>query len=159
MGHVLEAEEIIDSPREMVREHLLRYLASDGEDGFIHNGAPTLLLTTRGRRTQQLRRTALIFGRHHDDYLVVGSRGGAPKNPLWVENLLVDPKVIVQVRGSVTPAIARLASPSERREYWKIMTEIWPAYDEYQKKTERQIPVIVLSTINGTDGAVQPQRS
>ncbi len=135
----------------MVRDHILRYLATDGEDGFIHNGAPTLLLTTRGRRSHQLRRTALIFGRHNGDYLVVGSRGGAPKHPLWVENLLVDPKVTIQIRDTVTPAHARLAVESERPEYWKIMTKIWPAYDEYQQKTERLIPVIVLSTIDDID--------
>ncbi len=159
MGRMLEADEIINSPRERVRDHVLRYLATDGEDGFIHNGVPTLLLTTRGRRSHKLRRTALIFGRHDADYLVVGSRGGAPKHPLWVENLLVDPRVIIQIRGVVTPAIARLAPDSERTEYWQIMTKVWPAYDEYQDKTERQIPVIVLSPVNDADGAVQPKRS
>lgn len=152
---MLEAEEVIDSPREMVRAHLLKYLATDGDEGFIWNGAPTLLLTTRGRRSQRLRRTALIFGRHNDDYLVVGSRGGAPKHPLWIENLLVDPKVIIQVRGSVFPAMARVATTSEQPELWQIMTKIWPAYDEYQKKTERQIPIIVLSTAKDEAPVVQ----
>ncbi|HUY05866.1 MAG TPA: nitroreductase family deazaflavin-dependent oxidoreductase [Acidimicrobiales bacterium] len=141
----METEEVFDSPRERVRAHLLRYLATDGEEGFIWNGVPTLLLTTRGRRSRCLRRTALIFGRHGDEYLVVGSRGGAPKHPLWVENLLVDPRVIVQIKGSVFSATARLATASERPGFWQTMTEIWPAYDEYQEKTEREIPVIVIS--------------
>lgn len=122
-------------------------------------GAPTLLLTTRGRRSRRLRRTALIFGRHNDDYLVVGSRGGAPKHPLWIENLLVDPMVTIQVKGSIFPAVARLATASERPEFWQIMAKIWPAYDEYQEKTERQIPVIVLSTIKDEASAVQSQGS
>ena len=139
----------------MVQAHLRKYLASDGEEGFIWNGVPTLLLTTRGRRSQRLRRTALIFGRHNDDYLVVGSRGGAPKHPLWIENLLVDPKVIVQVKGLVFSATARQATESEQPEFWEIMTKIWPAYDEYQKKTQRKIPVILLSPIEDGEHLVQ----
>jgi deazaflavin-dependent oxidoreductase (nitroreductase family) len=126
------------------QEHVDRYVATDGQEGYDWNGAHTLILTTTGRRSGQERQTPLIFGRHGDDYLVVASKGGAPEHPAWYLNLVANSDVGVQVKGETFRAHARTATPEERAELWAIMTEEWPAYDEYQTKTDREIPVVVL---------------
>ncbi|TMF17952.1 MAG: nitroreductase family deazaflavin-dependent oxidoreductase [Chloroflexi bacterium] len=127
------------------KEHVDRYVATNGEEG--HNwvrGAPVLILTTTGRRSGETRSTPLIYGRSGADYLVVGSKGGAPTPPAWYLNLQANPDVSVQVKADRFAARARTASKQEKPELWKIMTSIWPDYDEYQTKTEREIPVIIL---------------
>ena len=127
------------------KAHVDRYVATNGEEG--HNwvrGAPVLILTTTGRRSGETRSTPLIYGRSGADYLVVGSKGGAPTPPAWYLNLQADPDVSVQVKADRFAARARTASKQEKPELWKIMTSIWPDYDEYQTKTEREIPVIIL---------------
>jgi deazaflavin-dependent oxidoreductase (nitroreductase family) len=106
---------------------------------------PTLLLTTRGRKSGLLRRTALIYGRDADAYLVVASEGGSPRHPSWYLNLEADPQVHVQVGAEEFDAQARPATPEERARLWPEMTRIWPAYDGYQRKTDREIPVVVLT--------------
>lgn len=137
-----------DNPQESaldwVREHSERYVETDGAEGHDWQGVPTLLLTTLGRRSGEPRRQALIYGRDGEAYVVVASKGGAPQNPLWYENLVADPEVRVQVRGERFAARARDATPEERPRLWRLMTGLWPAYDEYQGKTERQIPLVVL---------------
>ncbi|MFC3504707.1 nitroreductase family deazaflavin-dependent oxidoreductase [Micromonospora krabiensis] len=139
------SEQVLDSPAGWVADHIRRYLATDGADGHEWRpGVFTLLLTTRGRRSGKLRRTALIYGRDGDDYLVVASQGGAPEHPAWYLNLLADPEVEVQVLGERFTARARTATPEERPRVWATMAEIWPAYDDYQTKTDREIPVVVL---------------
>jgi deazaflavin-dependent oxidoreductase (nitroreductase family) len=103
-----------------------------------------LLLTTRGRKTGKLRRTALIYGKDGDRYVVVASTGGARNHPEWYLNLVANPGVTVQVKGNVFGAAACPASGSERTRLWEQMAEIWPDYDAYQQKTKRTIPVVVL---------------
>jgi deazaflavin-dependent oxidoreductase (nitroreductase family) len=126
-------------------EHVKRYIETDGEDGHDwRNGAPVLLLTTTGRRSGEQRIAPLIYGRHGDDYLVVASKGGAPQPPAWYRNLEADPHVEVQVKADRFEAVARTAAPGEKGELWETMTEIWPDYDAYQRKTDRPIPVVVL---------------
>ena len=126
-------------------EHVKRYLETDGEEGHDwRNGSPVLLLTTTGRRSGEERIAPLIYGRHGDDYLIVASRGGAPKPPAWYLNLRDDPTVGVQVKADRFTARARTATAEERPELWRTMTEIWPDYDTYQTKTDREIPVVVL---------------
>ncbi|MDP9382277.1 MAG: nitroreductase family deazaflavin-dependent oxidoreductase, partial [Chloroflexota bacterium] len=110
-------------------------------------GVPTLLLTTRGRRSGKPRRTALIYGLDGDRYLVVASKGGAQQHPLWYLNLLEHPEVEIQVGGDRFRASARTATAEEKPRLWERMTQIWPAYDEYQTKTDRDIPVIILERI------------
>jgi deazaflavin-dependent oxidoreductase (nitroreductase family) len=128
------------------KEHVDRYIETDGEEGFIwRDGTEILILTTTGRRTGEERRNALIFGRHGDDYLVVGSKGGSPSPPSWYLNLEANPDVVVQVKGDRFAAHARTATAEEKPELWKIMTTAWPAYDQYQQRTQREIPVVVLS--------------
>ena len=86
----------------------------------------------------------LIYGTNGDDYLIVASKGGADQPPAWYLNLKADPNVVVQVKGDRFEAQAREASPEEKADLWSTMTAEWPAYDDYQKKTERDIPIIVL---------------
>ena len=128
-----------------IAEHLKKYLATDGADGHIWNGVPTLLLTTTGRRTGQPRTSALIFGRDADDYLLIASTGGAPTHPSWYLNLQAHPSAEVQVKAEHISVIARTASDDEKPRRWKIMTDQWPNYDVYQSRTERIIPLVVLS--------------
>jgi deazaflavin-dependent oxidoreductase (nitroreductase family) len=126
------------------QEHVKRYLETDGAEGHEWQGTSVLILTTTGRRSGEERSTPLIYGKHGDDYLVVASKGGAEDHPAWYLNLSDQPEVTVQVRGDRFKAHARDASPDEKPELWAIMTGQWPAYDEYQQKTSREIPVVVL---------------
>ena len=129
-----------------VGEHIERYLASNGEYGHFWNGVPTLLLTTTGRRTGKPRTTPLIYGRseEHDCYLIVASRGGARHHPSWYLNLVETPEVRLQVGAECFDATARTASAEAKPPLWELMAEIWPAYNDYQAKTARQIPVVIL---------------
>lgn len=140
--------EVHDSPTGWVADHIKQYVETDGEQGHLWRGVPTLLLTTTGRKSGQLRRTALIYGTHGSSYLLVASQGGAPQHPAWYLNLTADPAVEVQVGAEKFSARARTATEQEKPELWAVMTAIWPAYDEYQTKTERPIPVVVLDPVS-----------
>lgn len=134
-----------DSPTDWVAAHTKEYLESSGEKGHMwRNGAPTLLLTTTGKRSGKLRRTPLIYGRDGDNYLIVASKGGADAPPSWYLNLRANPDVDLQVGADHLRARARDAGPEEKPRLWATMARIWPDYDTYQTKTDRQIPVIVL---------------
>jgi deazaflavin-dependent oxidoreductase (nitroreductase family) len=138
-------EEVRDSPTGWVNRHIRRYLESDGAKGHEWRpGVFTLLLTTRGRRSGLLRRTALIYGRDGDHYVVVASVGGSAKHPAWYLNLTEHPEVEVQVGPERFTARARTAGPGERPRLWELMTSIYPAYEGFQRKTRREIPVVVL---------------
>jgi deazaflavin-dependent oxidoreductase (nitroreductase family) len=126
------------------KEHVKRYLETDGAEGHEWQGTTTLILTTTGRRSGEQRSTPLIYGKHGDDYVVVASKGGAPEHPGWYLNLSEQPEVTVQVLGDRFKARARTASPDEKAPLWQLMTAEWPPYDEYQQKTDREIPVVVL---------------
>jgi deazaflavin-dependent oxidoreductase (nitroreductase family) len=126
------------------QDHVDRYVDTDGEEGHEWQGTTVLILTTTGRRSGEERPTPLIYQRHGDDYLVVASKGGSPEPPAWYLNLQADPKVQVQVKGDRFAARARTARHDEKPELWQTMTAVWPAYDEYQTKTDREIPVVVL---------------
>ncbi|MEU4693499.1 nitroreductase family deazaflavin-dependent oxidoreductase [Actinoplanes sp. NPDC023714] len=126
-------------------EHVARYLETDGEDGFRwRNGTEILILFTKGRKTGEQRSHALIFREHEGAYLVVASKGGTDAPPAWFVNLQADPAVEVQIKADRFAARARVATPAEKPEMWAKMAEVWPDYDEYQKKTSREIPVVVL---------------
>jgi deazaflavin-dependent oxidoreductase (nitroreductase family) len=139
-----EQQEPLAPTIDWVAEHVEKYVETDGADGHMWRGVPTLLLTTKGRKSGQWRRTALIYGKDGDRYLVVASRGGAPRHPAWYLNLAANPEVHVQVGAERFAARARPATAAEKPALWKTMTAIWPAYDEYQGRTKRQIPVIVI---------------
>jgi deazaflavin-dependent oxidoreductase (nitroreductase family) len=142
-----EQEEVLDSPTGWVARHVRRYVETDGRSGHRWNGRQTLLLTTRGRRSGRLRRTALIYGRDGDRYLVVASNGGARRHPLWYLNLTAEPEVQVQVGADRFRARARTADAGEKPRLWRLMAEIWPDYDRYQQRTSRDIPVVILERL------------
>lgn len=126
-------------------EHVRRYQETDGEVGYIWNGAPTLLLTTTGRKSGQPRTTPLIHARDGGDYLVVASMGGAPQHPQWYLNLVANASAQIQDRSDHIDVTARTAGENEKARLWKIVAEQWPNYDVYQSRTDRVIPVVVLS--------------
>jgi proline iminopeptidase len=127
-------------------EHVKRYRETGGEVGHIwKKGSKTLLLTTKGRKSGEPRTTPLIYEKADDDkYVIVASKGGAPEHPGWYENLAKDPQVELQVLDEVFPARAHTAKGEERKQLWKLAAQQWPDYDDYQKKTDREIPVVVL---------------
>ena len=137
--------EVVDSPTEWVADHIRRYVETDGADGHIWRGVPTLLLTTKGRKSGIARRTALIYGRDGDAFIIVASKGGHPSNPLWYENLVNDPEVEIQVGAEVISARASTITDQLRYERnWKMMVGIWPGFDEYKAKTSRVIPLVAI---------------
>ena len=126
------------------QEHVDRYEQTDGEEGHEWNGTTTLILTTKGRKSGEERSTPLIYQSFGNDHLIVASKGGADEPPAWYLNLQEDPEARVQIKGERFKARARDAKPDEKPEMWRTMAETWPAYDEYQEKTDREIPVVVL---------------
>jgi deazaflavin-dependent oxidoreductase (nitroreductase family) len=126
-------------------EHVRTYQATNGEEGYDWvKGTTILLLTTVGRRTGESRTSALIFRPYGEDYLVVASKGGADEPPAWYLNLQADPTVRVQIKDDTFVARARTATSDEKPDMWKTMVEVWPDYDSYQTKTDREIPIVVL---------------
>jgi deazaflavin-dependent oxidoreductase (nitroreductase family) len=140
-------QEPVDSPQGWVAEHVRRYIETNGEDGYWWKGAPTLILTTLGRRSGKARRLALIYSEDNGRYIIVASKGGSDAHPEWYLNLRENPDVMVQVREDRFRARARTARPEERKDLWPRMVEIWPDYDKYQQKTDRQIPLVILERI------------
>jgi len=129
-------------------EHVRRYEETDGEVGHDwEKGAPILILTTKGRKTGEDRKFPLIYQEHEGAYVIVASKGGAPAHPGWYLNLAANPEVQVQVKADKFTARARTAESAERAALWPKMAAVWPDYDEYQKKTDREIPVVVLERV------------
>ena len=138
-----------DATKLFGQEHVDVYLETAGEVGHDwRNGAPTLILTTTGRKSGEQRQNALIYGMAGDNPMIVASKGGNPEHPAWYLNLRDTPQVQAQIRGDKFAATARDATPAERSELWNQMTEIWPPYDEYQQRTDREIPIVILERTN-----------
>jgi len=127
-----------------IKDHLRRYLETDGADGHIWNGVPTLLLTSKGRKSGEWQTIPLIYGEHGRACVLVASKGGHKDHPAWYLNLVAEPEVRVQVGADKFTARARTAQGEERGKLWSAMRKIWPQYDDYQKATAREIPVVVL---------------
>jgi deazaflavin-dependent oxidoreductase (nitroreductase family) len=126
-------------------EHVRVYEETDGENGHEwRNGTSILILTTTGRRSGDQRKNALIYGMAGDNPMIVASKGGNPQHPGWYLNLRDNPEVQVQIKGDKFTARARDATAEERPELWGQMTEHWPDYDNYQEKTDREIPIVIL---------------
>lgn len=137
-------------------EHVKRYQETDGEVGHEWQGGVfTLLLTTTGRRSGQPRTTPLIYREHDGNYVVVASKGGDDSHPDWYHNLVEHPEVEVQVGPDVFAASARTASPGEKAQIWPRMAEIWPDYDDYATRTDRDIPVVLLEP-HAAEGRPEP---
>ena len=132
-------------------EHVRRYRETNGEVGHIWNGVPTLLLTTTGRRSKRAQMLPLIYGTDGDRYVIVASKGGAPEHPGWYQNIEKTPEVELQVKDEVFRARARTAQGEERERLWRKANEVWPHYDEYATRTDREIPVVVLERVEASD--------
>jgi len=138
-----------------IQDHIARYVATDGADGYLWDAAmgggkgmvPTLLLTTTGRKSGAALTIPLIFGTSDSSYVVVASKGGAPVHPAWYLNLEANPQVKVQVKADKFAALAHTADAAERARLWPMMVDIYGPYTQYQTKTERQIPVVVLKPV------------
>lgn len=131
------------SPWEPIADHVERYIATNGEDGFLWEGGEVIILTTIGAKSGKERRTPLIRVTDGERYFVVASMGGAPNNPQWFHNMVANTAVTVQDRANVHQLQARVASPEEKAKCWPLAVAAWPAYDDYQARTERDIPVVI----------------
>jgi deazaflavin-dependent oxidoreductase (nitroreductase family) len=140
-------DEYEPSPWEAVAEQVRQYEASGGREGGTLEGKPVVILTTRGRRSGKVRKAALMRVEHDGRYAVVASLGGAPKHPVWFLNVEADPNVTLQDGASVMKMRARVAIGDEKREWWTRATEVWPNYDDYQSKTDREIPIVILEPV------------
>ncbi|WP_035845258.1 nitroreductase family deazaflavin-dependent oxidoreductase [Kitasatospora azatica] len=132
------------SPTQWVRDQVELYESSGGTQGTTLRDLPVVLLTTLGAKSGKLRKTPLMRVEHNGQYAVVASQGGAPKHPVWYHNLVADPRAELQdgpVRQDMT---ARELTGEERETWWDRAVKAWPDYAEYQKKTDRVIPVFLL---------------
>ena len=129
------------------QEHVQQYRESEGEEGYLwKNGSEILLLVTRGRKTGEERWMPLIFREVDGEYVIVASKGGHPEHPAWFVNMRANPDdVRIQVKAEVFDVDFRVAEGEERERLWDLMVEVWPDYEAYQTRTDRQIPVVVLS--------------
>ena len=127
-------------------EHVRVYRETGGERGYNwRKGTTILLLTTTGRSSGEERTTPLIHREDGDRWVIVASKGGAPDHPGWFKNLEKNPDAEIQVKDQVIPVRASVAEGDERERLWSEMVEAWPDYEDYKKKTDRQIPVVILS--------------
>ena len=126
------------------KEHTEKYRETGGEVGHEWQGTQTLLLTTTGRKSGETRELPLIYAPWDDAYLIVASKGGADQPPAWYLNLEANPEVTVQIKGDRFTARARTATAEEKPAMWEHMVQVWPDYANYQTKTDRDIPVVVL---------------
>lgn len=139
-----------------MQDHANRYLSSGGTEGHLYKidqpgrpamTVPSLLLTTTGRKSAEKFIFPLFYGKTGDSYIVVASKGGAPEHPGWYRNILADPEVEVHVGTLKTKARARTVVGEERARLWETALAFWPPYADYQRKTEREIPVVVLDPV------------
>jgi deazaflavin-dependent oxidoreductase (nitroreductase family) len=140
-------EQITESPIGWVNRHIQQYLDTDGSQGHHFQGYDALLLTTRGRKSGVLRRTALYYGVDGGRYVLVASNGGSPQHPLWYLNLAADPRVELQVGADRFAAEAHTATGDDRARLFTMMASIFPPYNEYQARAGREIPVVVLERV------------
>lgn len=139
------------SPTQWVREQVELYESSGGTKGttLMDTGMPVILLTTRGARSGKIRRTPLMRVEHDGVYAVVASQGGAPKHPVWYHNVLADPHVDLQDGPVRQDFVAREVTGEEKATWWERAVAAYPPYADYQKKTDREIPVFVLDPADG----------
>jgi F420H(2)-dependent quinone reductase len=140
------------SPSDWAREQAETYEATGGADANTLRGVPIIVLTSVGARSGKLRKTPLMRVEHEGEYAVVASMGGAPKNPTWYHNLKQNPHVELQDGPEKKDYLAREASGDEKAIWWKRAVAVWPDYQEYQERTDREIPVFVLTPMDETTG-------
>jgi deazaflavin-dependent oxidoreductase (nitroreductase family) len=135
------------SPWKVVADQVALYEATSGAEGGTLQDKPVVILSTRGRHSGKVRKAPLMRVERNGTYAVVASMGGAPKHPVWYLNLIASPEVTLQDRANVYQMAAREVHGDERALWWALANDAWPAYAEYQTKTARQIPVVVLEPI------------
>jgi deazaflavin-dependent oxidoreductase (nitroreductase family) len=138
---------IVDSEAEWVKKQIDEYVATDGRKPEFRGGAPLVLITFQGRRSGEWRRTCLIGASDGDEVIIVASKGGAPEHPVWYLNIESNPRVWVQQGAESFWTVAHTAGPDEKPRLWDKMVGLYPDYAEYQKKTDRDIPVVVLERV------------
>ena len=129
---------------DFMRNHIKQYIETDGAEGHLMNGSPCLVLTTVGKKSGEARQAAVIYGQYKDSYVVVASKGGSPTSPAWFYNMMANDSVQIQVLAEKMTVTPRIASGDEREKLWELMADIFPDYNDYQKLTTREIPVVVL---------------
>ncbi|HKV20689.1 MAG TPA: nitroreductase family deazaflavin-dependent oxidoreductase [Mycobacterium sp.] len=134
------------SASEWVRDHVDKIENSGGADAEL-NGKPVILLNTIGAKSGKLRKTPLMRVEHNGEYAVVASLGGAPKNPVWYYNVKANPRVELQDGDTIGDYDAREVFGDEKAAWWDRAVQAWPDYADYQKKTDREIPVFVLTPV------------
>ena len=132
------------SPAGWVARQVELYERTGGAEGNTLKGRPVILLTTRGAKSGKVRKTPLMRVTDGTRYAVVASQGGAPTNPFWYHNIVADPHVSLQDGATPRDYVARRVEGDEREKWWAMAVDTWPDYDEYRKKTDRDIPVFVL---------------
>ncbi|MEU8135354.1 nitroreductase family deazaflavin-dependent oxidoreductase [Streptodolium elevatio] len=137
------------SPTKWVRDQVEQYESSGGTKGTTIRGMPVVVLTTRGAKSGKLRKTPVMRVEHDGVYAVVASLGGAPKHPLWYHNVVADPQVELQDGRERRDMTAREVTGDEKAVWWERAVAAYPDYADYQKKTDRQIPVFVLEANDG----------
>jgi deazaflavin-dependent oxidoreductase (nitroreductase family) len=138
------ADEYVASPEQWVRDQVEKYESTGGAEGNTLRGRPVIIVTTRGNKSGKIRKTPLMRVEHEGSYAIVASRGGAPTHPVWYYNVTADPNVQLQDGPTPKQYVAHEATGTERAIWWERAVEAWPDYAEYQKRTDRQIPVFVL---------------
>lgn len=136
------------SPTEWVRDQVALYESTAGAEGNTMRDVPIVVFTSIGASSGKLRKTPLMRVEHEGVYAAVASQGGAPTHPAWYHNFVADPRVDVQDGPEPREYVARVLEGDERETWWKRATSVWPDYDDYQAKTERQIPVFVLEPVS-----------
>jgi len=137
------------SPAKWVRDQVETFERTDGAEGNTLNGKPVIILTTRGAKSGKVRKTPLMRVEHDGRYAVVASNGGTPTHPVWFHNVAADPHVELQDGAAKWDMTAREAAGEEKAQWWERAVAAWPEYAEYQKKTDREIPVFVLEPMAG----------
>ncbi|MDX2730372.1 MULTISPECIES: nitroreductase family deazaflavin-dependent oxidoreductase [Streptomyces] len=138
------------SPEQWVRDQVELFESSGGTDGTTMRGMPVIILTTRGAKSGKIRKTPLMRVEHDGAYAVVASLGGAPRHPVWYHNITADPRVELQDGPVRQDMNAREVTGDEKRMWWERAVEAFPDYADYQEKTDRQIPVLVLEPAAGS---------
>ncbi|GAB3570121.1 nitroreductase family deazaflavin-dependent oxidoreductase [Spelaeicoccus albus] len=139
--------EYAPSPSKRARDQVEIYESSGGTEGTTMSGMPVIILTTVGAKTGKIRKTPLMRVEHEGEYAVVASMGGAPKHPVWYFNVKADPQVELQDKADKWKMTAREVTGAERDEWWQRAVDAFPPYADYQEKTDRKIPVFVLTKV------------
>ena len=131
------------SPEQWVRDQVAAYEGSGGTEATTLRGVPVVVVTSKGAKSGRLRKNPVMRVEHEGSYALVASKGGAPSHPTWYHNLVANPTVELQDGPDRRKYTVRVAEGNERETWWERAVEVWPAYADYQKKTDRQIPVFV----------------